>query len=351
MPALGYRAASCAVRNTVDGSQGGGSTMSGVVNCAAYAAGRRLVDVRLKEVGEMLKHPNQFIWIGLHEPEEELLREVQLQFGLHDLAVEDAHRAHQRPKLEHYGDGLFVVLRTAQMNREQHRIDCGETHIFIGPQYVVTVRHGPSLSYAELRARCEATPRLLAKGVGFVLYALMDFVVDQYFPLVDALESELGQLEEEIFGETFSRATTARIYNLKRNVLEAKRAVSPLVDICNRLLRFDLELIPEDTQPYFRDVYDHVVRINEMVDTLRELLTTALEANLSLISVSQSESMKKLAGWAAIIAVPTMVAGVYGMNFESMPELKWSFGYPIVMAAMVLACALLYRGFRRSGWL
>jgi magnesium transporter len=237
------------------------------------------------------------------------------------------------------------------MNREQHRIEFGETHIFVGPQYVVTVRHGPSLSYAELRSRCEATPRLLHKGVGFVLYALMDFVVDQYFPLVDALENELETLEEEIFGETFSRSTTTRIYNLKRNLLEVKRAISPLVDMCNRLLRFDLELIPEDTRPYFRDVYDHAIRLNEMIDTLRELLTTALEANLSLISVAQNESMKRLAGWAAIIAVPTMIAGVYGMNFEFMPELKWPHAYPIVMGVMLVACLLLYRGFRRSGWL
>jgi magnesium transporter len=325
--------------------------MSGVVNCAAYAAGRRVADVRLHEVCEVLKQDDRFIWIGLHEPDEDLLREVQREFGLHDLAIEDAHLAHQRPKLERYGDGLFLVLRTAQMNRDEHRIEFGETHIFVGPQYVVTVRHGPSLSYAELRARCETTPRLLGKGVGFVLYALMDFVVDQYFPLVDALEGELQALEDEIFGETFNRATTTRIYNLKRTLLDVKRAISPLVDICNRLLRFDLELIPEDTRPYFRDVYDHAIRLNEMVDRLRELLTTALEANLSLISVAQNESMKKLAGWAAIIAVPTMIAGVYGMNFEFMPELKWPLGYPLVMGVTIVACALLYRNFKRTGWL
>jgi magnesium transporter len=324
--------------------------MSGVVNCAAYTGGRRVADVEVKDIGEVLKQTDRFIWIGLHEPKEDLLRQVQQQFGLHDLAIEDAHRAHQRPKLERYGESLFVVLRTAQMNREPGRIDFGETHIFVGARYVVSVRHGSSLSYAEVRARCETTPQLLCKGPGFVLYALMDFIVDQYFPIVDVLEDEIEELEAEIFGEAFSRETTHRIYQLKRQLLEVKRAVSPLVDMCNRLMRFDLELIPEDTRPYFRDVYDHVIRINEIVDTQRELLTTALEANLSLIAVGQNEVMKKLAGWAGIIAVPTMIAGVYGMNFDFMPELKWNLGYPLVLAAMLGACGSLYVYFKRSGW-
>ncbi|MFZ1059699.1 MAG: magnesium and cobalt transport protein CorA, partial [Candidatus Rokuibacteriota bacterium] len=189
----------------------------------------------------------------------------------------------------------------------------------------------------------------LEKGPGFVLHALMDFIVDQYFPIVDALEDELQALEKEIFVEAFSRETTTRIYRLQRDLVEVKRAVSPLVDICNRLMRFDL--IPEDTRPYFRDVYDHVIRINEMVDTLRELLTTALEANLSLVAVAQNEVMKKLTGWAAIIAVPTMVAGIYGMNFKFMPELDWRFGYPLVMAVTFGICGVLYARFKRAGWL
>jgi magnesium transporter len=324
--------------------------MSGVVNCAAYTGGRRVADVEVKDIGEVLKQTDRFIWIGLHEPKEDLLRQVQQEFGLHDLAIEDAHRAHQRPKLERYGESLFVVLRTAQMNREQGRIEFGETHIFVGARYVVSVRHGSSLSYAEVRSRCETTPQLLCKGPGFALYALMDFIVDQYFPILDVLEDKLEELEAEIFGEAFSRETTHRIYQLKRQLLEVKRAVSPLVDMCNRLMRFDLELIPEDTRPYFRDVYDHVIRINEMVDILRELLTTALEANLSLIAVGQNEVMKKLAGWAGIIAVPTMIAGLYGMNFDFMPELRWSFGYPLVLGGMLVACGSLYVYFKRSGW-
>jgi len=325
--------------------------MSTVVNCAAYSGGRRVAEVAIDEIGPALKQDDRFVWIGLHEPDEDLLRTVQLAFGLHDLAIEDAHLAHQRPKLERYEESLFVVLRTAQMNREQHRIEFGETHLFVGPRYVVSVRHGASLSYAQVRTRCEAAPRLLCQGPGFVLYAIMDFVVDHYFPIVDALEDELEALEDQIFAESFSRQTTRRIYELKRDLLEVKRAVSPLVDVCNRLMRFDFELIPEDTRPYFRDVYDHVIRINEIVDNLRELLTSALEANLSLISVSQNDAMKRLAGWAAIIAVPTMIAGVYGMNFRFMPELEHPWGYPVVMGVMLTACGFLYYQFKRSGWL
>ena len=323
----------------------------GIVNCAAYAGGKRVAEVRIDEVGRFIQEPGHFVWIGLHEPSPELMGEVQRQFGLHDLAVEDALLAHQRPKLERYGDSLFLVLRTAQGNRVEHRIEFGETHLFVGERYVVSVRHGASMSYADVRARCEATPALLAKGPSFVLHSLMDFVVDRYFPIVDALEDDLEALEEEIFDEEFDRETTQRIYQLKRNLLDVKRAVSPLVDICNRLMRFDLDLIPEDTRPYFRDVYDHVIRINDMVDAQRELLTTALEANLSLISVSQNEAMKRLAGWAAIIAVPTMIAGIYGMNFRFMPELEAPWGYPVAMAVMFGACAFLYWRFKRSGWL
>ncbi len=324
--------------------------MSGVVNCAAYAGGRRVTDVEIEDISEVLKQPDRFIWIGLHEPKEALLRQVQQEFGLHDLAIEDALSAHQRPKLERYGDSLFVVLRTAYMNHEPGEIEFGETHLFVGSNYVISVRHGSSLSYAAVRSRCETTPQLLSKGPGFVLYALMDFIVDQYFPIVDVLEDELEALEADIFGDVLSRDTTQRIYRLKRRLLDVKRAVSPLVDVCNRLMRFDLALIPEDTRPYFRDVYDHVIRINEMVDIQRELLTTALEANLSLIAVAQNDVMKRLAGWAAIIAVPTMIAGVYGMNFEFMPELRWPLGYPLALGMMLGACGVLYVYFKRSGW-
>lgn len=322
----------------------------GVVACAAYSDGRRVADLPIADVSETLEQTDQFVWIGLYEPREDVLRQVQEEFGLHDLAVEDALSAHQRPKLEQYEGSLFVVMRTAQLGPER-QLEFGETHVFVGQRFVISVRHGSVKSHIALRSRCEAAPELLKKGPGFVLYALMDFIVDQYLPIVDALEQQLEELEEEIFGERFTRDTTGRIYHLKRDLLALKRAVSPVVDVASRLMRFDVSLIPEDTRPYFRDVYDHVVRVNETIDNLRELLDSALEANLSLISVGQNEDVKRLAAWAAIIAIPTMIAGVYGMNFEVMPELRWAYGYPVVMGVMIAACSGLYVGFKRSGWL
>jgi len=272
--------------------------MKGLVTCVAYAGGRRIGEVSIPDISEVLKLPDRFVWLGLVEPDEEMLAEIQQEFSLHDLAIEDAARAHQQPKLERYGDSLFVVLRTAHLDPTTGGIDYGETHLFVGPNYIVSIRHGRSLPYTDVRTRCEASPDLLAKGPGFVLYALMDFIVDQYFPLVDAFEDKLGALEDNIFSQTLTRETTEQIYQLKRELLEVKRAVAPLVDMGNRLVRADLTLIPDAARVYFRDVYDRAIRINEMIDTIRELLTTALEANLSLISVSQNEAMKRLAAWA-----------------------------------------------------
>jgi magnesium transporter len=323
---------------------------SGVINCAAYSGGKRIADLPICDVSEALQEHDRFVWIGLYEPGEEVLRQVQREFGLHDLAVEDALAAHQRPKLELYDGSIFVVLRTAQLDGDR-QLEFGETHVFVGERYIISVRHGSLKSHIGLRARCEASPQLLGKGPGYVLYALMDFIVDQYLPIVEALEEQLQELEDQIFKQKFTRDTTEHIYRLKRDLLGLKRTVSPLVDVCNRLMRFDLDLIPDDTRLYFRDIYDHVVRVNEMIDNLRELLTTALEANLSLVSVSQNEDTKRLAAWAAIIAVPTMIAGIYGMNFSNMPELQWAYGYYAVMAVMVTTCLGLWFGFRRSGWL
>jgi magnesium transporter len=324
--------------------------MKEIINCAAYTEGKRIADVSLSDVHDVLKKENQFVWIGLHEPSEDVLSRVQQEFKLHELAVEDAHLAHQRPKVEQYADSIFVVLRTAQMNTEHH-IEFGETHFFAGTNFIVVVRHGSNVPYTEVRARCESTPELMKKGQGFVLYAVMDFIVDRYFPVVQELEQSLESIEAKIFKEKPSRETTEQIYDLKRELLEVKRAVSPLVDICNRLMRFDIKCISEETRPYFRDIYDHVIRINEMVDNTRELLNSAMEANFSLISISQSDVSKKFAGWAAIIAVPTMVAGFYGMNFKFMPELAWHYGYYAVVAVTLCICTTLYFFFRKSGWL
>lgn len=323
---------------------------TGVIACVAYESGRRVGDVPIADISEVIQKPGQFVWIGLYEPNAALLAEVQEEFDLHDLAIEDAHKAHQRPKLDRYADSLFVVLRPAQLN-DEGRIDFGEIHIFVGKNYIVTVRHSSMRSQAAVRARCEEQPDLLALGPGFALYALMDSVVDQYLPLVESFDEQLDELEADIFGSGTTRDTTSRIYLLKRDLLNLKRAVFPLVDMSGRLARFPDALIPEAARPYFRDVYDHSLRSNEMIDTLRELLSAALDANLSLIAVAQNEQMKRLAAWAAIIAVPTMVAGIYGMNFQHMPELAWAWGYPAAIAAMAGSCALLYGLFKRSGWL
>jgi magnesium transporter len=324
--------------------------MKEIINCAAYADGKRVADIELDKVHEVLKDADQFVWIGLNEPTKKILQKVQEEFSLHDLAIEDAQMAHQRPKIELYGDSVFVVLRTAQMSAEHH-IEFGETHFFVGKNFIVSIRHGSSVSYAEVRSRCETMPDLLCKGQGFVLYAIMDFIVDRYFPVVHEMEQELIAIEEKIFKSKSNRETTEQIYQLKRELLEVRRAISPLVDVCNRLMRFDIKSISIDTQPYFRDIYDHVVRINEMVDNTRELLNTALEANFSLISISQNDTSKKFAGWAAIIAVPTMVAGFWGMNFKSMPETEWEYGFHSVIAGTIIICLLLYYLFRRSNWL
>lgn len=324
-------------------------TSDSVVNCVAYCDGHSAGNVQLDDISEVLKQPDRFIWIGLYEPDKEMLDRIQREFGLHELAIEDAHRAHQRPKLEAYGDTMFIVLRTVQMI--DRRIELGETHFFLGTNFIISIRHGSSLPYTGVRARCESTPQLLRKGPGFALYAVMDSIVDQYFPIIDYLEEEVETLEEKIFHEKYRRETTTKIYKLKRQLMSVKRSVSPLIDICNRLMRFDLKLIDEETRPYFRDVYDHAVRINEMVDNSRELLSAALEANLSMTSISQSEVSKRFAGWAAIIGVPTAIAGVYGMNFEYMPELQTKWGYPAVLVVIVGVCTFLYFRFKKSGWL
>jgi magnesium transporter len=323
-----------------------------IVSCVEYARGQRVRELDVEDVSEVIGNhaEGRFVWIGVYEPDEPLLRKLQEEFGLHDLAIEDALRAHQRPKMEEYGDGIFVVVRTAHA-QEDGKICFGETHIFVGAHYVVSVRHGPSKGYTPVRQRCECVPHLLRQGPAFALYALMDFIVDNYFPVVEEFEDRLSRLEEDIFGEVRRPDVTKRIYRMKTELLEFKRTVSPLLEVCNRLMRFDIAFIGEETKRYLRDVYDHVVRVNEQVDTVRELLASALDANLSLVGAAQNEVAKRLAGWAAIIAVPTLIAGIYGMNFQEMPELRWRFGYPVVMGGMIAICLTIWWRLRRAGWL
>jgi magnesium transporter len=323
--------------------------MSQVMGCAAYEDGRRIGDLNIDELDRFEPRKGAFVWIGLHEPDEALLGKVQRRFNLHELAIEDAHRAHQRPKLEVYGDSLFIVLRTAQLIGG--KIQFGESHIFAGKGYIITVRHGPSASYGEVRARCERQPKMLKEGEDFVIYSILDFVVDNYIPVVDELEAEVERLEEQLSGKSFTREMVDDIYGLKRDLLELRRAVTPVVEMTNRLMRFDVPLVDKATYPYFRDVHDHALRVAESIDYLRELLNSALEVNLLVSTNNQGEVTRKLASWAAILAVPTAVAGIYGMNFTFMPELTWRFGYPLILLVILGLCSFLYYRFKLSGWL
>lgn len=325
----------------------GGHAM--IIDCAGYENGHRISTLPISAVQDWITHPHRFVWIGLFEPSRALLHEVQQQFGLHDLAVEDALNAHQRPKLEFYGDSLFIVLHTAQ--RKNGGVEFGETHIFAGRGYVVAIRHGASSSYREVRARCERVPAMLAKGSDFVVYSLVDFIVDNYQPLIGELEAEAEVIEESVLGSRVDRQLIQRVYELKRHLWKLRSMVSPVVEICNRLVRFDAGLIDEDIRPYFRDVHDHAIRIDESIDGLREMLGSALEANLLMASVQQNEVMKKLAAYAAMLAVPTAIAGIYGMNFDFIPELHWKFGYAFALVLMGGTCTYLYYRFSKAGWL
>ena len=278
-----------------------------VVNCVAYSAdGHRLRTVTLDEISDVIATPDQWVWVGLHEPDEALLEKLREEFGLHELAVEDAHNAHQRAKIEVYGDSLFIVAQTAQVVAS--KIAFGETHAFIGRNYLLTIRHGASLSYAGARRECEQTPEMLGYGPSYGLYSVLDFIVDNFFPIVREFQQELQELEDEIFQDTFERETIRRLYALKKELVTLRLAVAPLQDILNQLIRQYPGLIRDEVRPYFRDVFDHAARINESTDTMREMLTAALSVNLALVTVAQGEVVKRLAGWAALLAAPTLLA-------------------------------------------
>jgi magnesium transporter len=318
--------------------------------CVAYDfTGRRIGDIPLEAISDVLQQPDTFVWLGLHEPDEALLEKLQEEFGLHDLAVEDAHHAHQRPKIEAYGDSLFVVLKTLQ--EVDRTVAFGETHVFLGKRYILTIRHGASLTYAHARERCEREPELLAFGPSYSLYAVLDLVVDRFVPVVASFREELEELEEKIFAPEFRRETIQRLYDLKKDLVSLRLAISPMQDILNQLTRLHPGLIHEEVRPYFRDVYDHVVRVKESCETMGEMLSAAMSVNLAMVSVGQNESVRRLAGWAAIIAAPTLIASIYGMNFERMPELAWPVGYPLAITAMVGISVWLYWRLRKANWL
>ncbi len=322
--------------------------MNMVVNCIAYNKGQRLSDVTIDDISEVVKEPDAFIWLGLHEPDVQMLSKIREEFSLHELAIDDALNAHQRPKIETYGESLFIVVKTAQLVNQ--KVSYGETHLFIGSNFLVSIRHGASASYKQVREYCERNTKMLSKGSGFALYALLDFVVDNYQPIVVDFENTFNALEVDIFKGQFDRLVIERIYELKRELLELRNAALPISDICSELMRFHDEIIPKELRPFFRDVQDHVARLVSALDNMREMLTTAMQVNLALVGVGQNEVVKQLAGWGAILAFPTVIFSLYGMNFEFMPELKWRFGYPMILAITALGCFLLYRRLKKAGW-
>lgn len=322
----------------------------GIINCAVYSRQGVRTDISLDAISEVLAvDDGSFVWVGLYEPDERVLEKLQEEFDLHDLAVEDARNAHQRPKVESYGAALFIAIQTAQSIDQ--KIHFGETHMFVGQRYLVTVRHGASSSYAPARARMEREPELLQHGAGAALYAVLDMVVDNFMPIVDEFSQALNALEQDIFSADFRQETVRELYDLKRELTRLRMAVSPLQDILGQLSRIRGGAISDEMQLYIRDVHDHVLRINEATDTLREMLTAAVSVNLSLVTVRQGEIVKRLGAWAALLAAPTLIASWYGMNFIHMPELAGRWSYAILIGVVAVACVSLYRMFKRSGWL
>jgi len=321
-----------------------------LVNCAAYQDGKKLADISVEDISEYIARPGCFVWVALRDASDEEIAKMQQEFGLHELAVEDARHGHQRPKVEEYGDTVFAVLHTVEFGATDELL-VGEVNIFVGPNFVLSIRNRSQQGFLGVRERAEREPQLLRHGSGFVFYALMDAVVDRYFPIIDALETELEGIEALIFERGTARANIERLYALKARIMIVKHAVAPLLEATSKLTMGRVPSVCEHTREYFRDVYDHLVRINATLDTLRETIGTAIQVNLSLVTIEESETTKRLAAWAGIFAVATAFAGIWGMNFENMPELKWRWGYAAALGIITAACALLYWRFRKAGWL
>jgi len=320
-----------------------------LINCSAYEDGRKLADIPVDKISDYLKRRRCFVWVALNEPDADELDAMQREFDLHELAVEDAHHGHERPKIEEYGDSLFVVLHTVDVGADG--LSVGEVNIFVGRNYVLSVRNRCPRGFTDVRARCEREPDLLRHGAGYVLYALVDAVVDRYFPALDTLESELEALEDQIFTRESGRASLEGLYTLKQKLMILKHAAWPLHEAVGKLHGGRVPEVCAGLQEYFRDVYDHLFRINQTIDSIRDMATTAMSVHLSLVTMQENETTKRLAAYAALVAVPTLIAGVYGMNFEQMPELRWAFGYPAALVVMGALDGYLFWRFRRAGWL
>jgi len=319
-----------------------------LVNCSAYQDGKKLGDIKVEEISQYVSRPECFVWVALKDPGPGELASMQHEFDLHELAVEDARKGHQRPKIEEYGDSLFAVLHNIQAADE---LKVGEVDLFVGRNYVLSVRNQAEPGFAAVRARCEREPELLKRGAGFVFYALIDAVVDRYFPVLDAIEDEFEKFEEQIFSGKSLRANIEGLYYVRQKLTTLQHAVVPLLEAVGKLYGGRVPQVCSGLQDYYRDVYDHLVRISQTINSQRDTVTTAIQVNVAMITFGETEVTKRLAAWGALIAVPTFIASLYGMNFKHMPELDWELGYPVAVGAMALINILLFRRFRKAGWL
>jgi magnesium transporter len=325
-----------------------------LINCVVYENGRKLADIRPDDISEYVRRPDCLVWVAMFEPSQGDLDQMAEEFGLHPLAVEDARKGHQRPKIEEYGESRFAALHPVALVKHadgSEEFVVGEVDIFVGPNYILSVRHRTQTGFAAVRARAEREPELLRHGAGFVFYALIDNVVDRYFPVLDELETRLEHAEENLFAGPASRAKIEQLYDLKGQLMTVKHAVAPLMEAVGKLYGGRVPHLCQGTQEYFRDVYDHLARINGAIESSREMVTTAIQVNLALIGILDNEVTKRLAAWGALITVPTLIAGIYGMNFKHMPELDWAFGYWYAVVAMIVVDVVLYLRFRKARWL
>jgi magnesium transporter len=320
-----------------------------LINCVAYQDGVKLAEPSIEDISEYLKQPDCFVWVALRDATDGELDKMQEEFGLHDLAVEDARHGHQRPKIEEYGETLFVVMNLVEVVHPD--LTVGEISIFAGHNFILSVRNRSSRSLLGVRERCQREPELLRLGSGFVLYALMDAVVDLYFPVIDDLESQLESVEEHLFDKGKALTNIEQLYELKRKVAVLKHAVTPMMEATGKLHGGRVPAVCATTQHYFRDVYDHLSRINSTIDAMRDTISTAILVCQSTVSIEQNVINKRLAAWAAIFAIATVFTGIWGMNFKLMPELLWDYGYPVALLIIITVCGFLYLRFKRSDWL
>jgi magnesium transporter len=320
-----------------------------LIRCVVYQKGRKLADIDPQNIHEYVAQPDCFVWVALYEPDTATLASMQEEFDLHPLAVEDAGHGEQRPKIEEYGDSLFAVLHMLEQDKDELRV--GALHMFVGRNYILSVRKGAEKGFQDVRERCEREPDLLERGSGYVLYALMDAVVDRYFPVIQNIETELERIEEQIFANKSARENIEQLYALKQKLTAAKHAVGPLLDALTNLSGTRVPQACVGMQEYFRDIFDHLQRLNQTIESVRDTIATAISVNLSMITLQESETMKRLAAYAALIAVPTFIVGVFGMNFDYMPELRWKYGYWSALGLMTLIDGYIFYRLRKAKWL